>query len=215
MGKPLYHGASLDDAEVLCIVVHGRNQTQADMMTSIVERLDLSQVRFVLPKSDDVGWYGARATDPLTDQTSKEVAAGLDQISSLIKGFRASAPECPMLLCGFSQGACMAAELLMRQPTIADAACLLTACRVGVDGDSLPLAQLDGLPVYTSCGDEDPWIPADAFHRMLGDLTRARAQIRTDMFPGRPHEITDTEISVVSDMLTSLAKKRPLLGSVA
>lgn len=215
MGEPQYHGAGPDDADVVCIVVHGRNQTQADMMTSIVDRIDLPNVRFVLPKSDGDGWYAARAIDPLTDQTVNELQSSVNEVGELIMRARADTPDRPLLLCGFSQGACLAMELLMRQPAIANAACLLTACRVGAQTDTRPLAQLDGLPIYASCGDDDPWIPQDAYHRMLEDLTRAGARIRTDMFPGRPHEITDTEISVLADMLGDLAQKRDLLGAAA
>jgi phospholipase/carboxylesterase len=215
MGDPIYHGASHDDAEVLCIVVHGRGQTQQDMMTSIVERLNVSGARFVLPKSEGVGWYAARAIDPLTEDTLRELHHGVDLVANLIKQTKVGSPNTPILLCGFSQGACLAMELLMTQPKLVDAACLLTACRVGADTDSLPLSQLDGLHVYASCGDNDPWIPPDAYHRMLGDLTKAGARIRTDMFPGRPHEVTDTEIAVLADMLRRLANKSAPIGVVA
>ncbi|MGB3243538.1 MAG: dienelactone hydrolase family protein [Sulfitobacter sp.] len=212
MADPIYHGAGYDDAEVLCIVVHGRNQTQQDMMTSIVERLDVPGVRYALPKSDDVGWYAARAIDPLTDATLADLNKGVRQISALIENEKKGSPDCPVMLCGFSQGACTAVELLMSQPIMVNAACLLTACRVGADTDKLPHEPLEGLPVYASCGDDDPWIPQEAYHRMLGDLTRSGARIRTDMFPGRPHEITDTEIAALAGMLRSLKSDSAFFG---
>lgn len=215
MGEPIFHGAGPDDAEVICIVIHGRAQTLADMMASVVDRVDMPKVRFVLPKSENVGWYAARAIDPLSDETLKELHIAVNAVADLIQSAKADTPRRPVLVCGFSQGACVATELLMCQPTIADAACLLTACRVGADTDRLPVSRLNGLPVYASCGDEDPWIPQAAYHRMLSDLTRAGARIRTDMFPGRPHEITDTEIAVLSDMLADLAQKRPVFGTAA
>lgn len=208
MADPIYHGAASDDADVLCVVVHGRNQTQQDMMDSIVTRLGVAGVRFALPKSDDVGWYAARAIDPLTDATAAELTHAVDQIATLIKDERQKAPDRPLLLCGFSQGACLSAELLMRHPKLVDAACILTACRVGADTDDLPLLKLDGLPIYASCGDDDPWIPQVAYHRMLVDLTRAQARLRTDMFPGRSHEVTDIEVANVAAMLTALAAGR-------
>lgn len=213
--KPVYAGASPGDADVVCIVIHGRNQTQHDMMTSIVTRLDVPGARFVLPKSDDVGWYAALAVDPLSDQTLGELHEGIQQITTLIDEERQKCPGTPILLCGFSQGACLAMETLMRQPVTVDAACLLTACRVGAETDDQPLASLGGLPIYATCGDADPWIPSDAYHRMLVDLTRAQARISTDMFPGRPHEITPTEISTVAGMLRALIAGVPPLNKEA
>lgn len=215
MGETIFHGAGPDDAEAICVVIHGRGQTQVDMMTSIVDRLASPKARFVLPKSEGVGWYAARAIDPLTDETVEELGAAIAAVSAVIAQAKADTPGRPLLLCGFSQGACLAVEILMHQTDIADAVCLLTACRVGAPSDDVPQAQLNGLSVYASCGDEDPWIPQTAYHHMLGDLTRAGARIRTDMFPGRPHEVTDTEIAVLSEMLTSLSQKRPLLGAAA
>ncbi|MBQ2263130.1 MAG: dienelactone hydrolase family protein [Loktanella sp.] len=205
MMEPFITGASADAAKVICIVVHGRGQSQQDMRDMIVQRLALKGIRYILPKSDQAGWYLARAIDPLTDDTRAELQDSLRQISDLITAERAACPGIPLMLCGFSQGACLSAELLLDQPGIADAACLFTACRIGAQSDNLPVNPLDGLNIYASCGDADPWIPAVAHHRMLGDLTRAGARLRCDMFPGRPHAITDTEIAALSDMLQALA----------
>lgn len=215
MGDPVYHGAAAGDAQVLCVVVHGRGQTQEDMMASIVRRLDVPGVRFVLPKSDGAGWYAARAIDPLTDQTRAEMTAGIDQITALIANAQRGARDCPVMYCGFSQGACLGVEVLMRHPDLVDAACLLTACRIGGPDDDLPLPPLNALPVYASCGDDDPWIPAAAHHAMLHALTQAGARVRADMFPGRPHEITDTEIAAMAEMLRALIADRAVLEGAA
>jgi phospholipase/carboxylesterase len=215
MAHPVFDGADRGDAKVICIVVHGRGQTQQDMLDSIVSRVAVPGVRFVLPKSGGHGWYAARAIDPLSDETLIEMHDGIRRVSALIKDERAAAPDVPVLLCGFSQGACLSVEMLMCQPQIADAVCLFTACRIGAPTDNLPREQLAGLKVYASSGDADPWIPAEAHHRMLADLTQAGARLRTDMFPGRPHEVTDTEIATLSDMLRDLAKGTAIWGEGA
>lgn len=211
----MYKGAAADAAQVICIVVHGRGQSQQDMLDMIVSRVAVPHVRFALPKSVGPGWYDARAIDPLTDHTLIQMHDGVRQIADLIKAERTARPDLPVLLCGFSQGACLSVEVLMCQPQIADAVCLFTACRIGAETDNLPLKQLEGLKIYASCGDDDPWIPAVAHHRMIGDLTRAGARLRTDMFPGRPHTVTDTEIAALSDMLHALADGTAIWGDDA
>lgn len=205
MQDTLYQGAAPAAAKAICIVVHGRGQSQQDMLDMIVSRVAVPDVRFALPKSAGPGWYDARAIDQLTADTVIQMQDGIQHITGLITAERAAAPDAPVLLCGFSQGACLSVEVLMRQPQIADAVCLFTACRIGADTDDLPVATLAGLHIYASCGDNDPWIPATAHHRMIADLTRAGARIRTDMFPGRPHDVTDTEIAALSTMLRALA----------
>lgn len=212
MASPLYIGAEPASARALCVVVHGRGQSQEDMTGAIVHRVTAPDVRFALPKSDDLGWYLARAVDPLTDETLTAMHHGVRQITALIKDLKAASPGRPVVLCGFSQGACMVVETLMCQSQIVDAACLFTGCRIGAVSDDLPLNQLEGLPIYASCGDADPWIPAQAHHRMVADLTRAGARLRSDMFPGRPHEVTATEIAALSGMLADASADRLCFG---
>ena len=205
--------AARTDAQVTCVVVHGRAQTQDDMVQAIVAHLDLPQVRFVLPKSDGQGWYGARAIDPLTDICRAELAASLSALDAVMAD--ATAQGHPVLLAGFSQGACLAVEYLMTRGPVPQAAALLTGCRVGVRADTLPSVDLGGLPIYATGGDADPWIPADACLEMLGDLTCAGARIRMDMFPGRPHSVAKAEVAVMRGMLDDLTHGRGLFGGSA
>jgi phospholipase/carboxylesterase len=93
---------------VTCVLLHGRGQTPADMQDMITRHLDAPGVRFVLPKSPGVGWYAARAIDPLTLDTRTELALALSQVASVI-----AAQTGPIILAGFSQGACLAAEYLL------------------------------------------------------------------------------------------------------
>ena len=45
----MYKGAAADAAQVICIVVHGRGQSQQDMLDMIVSRVAVPHVRFALP----------------------------------------------------------------------------------------------------------------------------------------------------------------------
>ncbi|MCX7301361.1 MAG: dienelactone hydrolase family protein [Rhodobacterales bacterium] len=195
---------------VICIVLHGRGQTQDDTEQAVTSRLSLAEMRCVLPKSARPAWYDARAVDPLTEVTRAQLAEGLAAIDAVVAEERADHPGVPLVLAGFSQGACMAVEYAMTRGPWHGALCLFTGCRVGTDHAVTALA---GLPVYASCGDADPWIPASAFLDMSGDLIRAGARFRSDLFPGRPHEVHGTEIAMLQGILTDLAAGRaPLDG---
>ncbi len=202
MTGPLILGAR--DADVNCIVVHGRGQTAADMQRMIVARLDAPGVRFVLPQAQGAGWYTARAVDPMTDVTRAELAASLGVLAGLV-----AQATGPVVLAGFSQGACLSAEYLLAQGALAGA-CLFTGCRVGTAADDLPRTPLQGMAVYASGGDADPWIPAGAFHALLGELTRAGARVRGDLFPGRPHAVTRTELDALRAMLAAVRAGVPV-----
>ncbi len=198
MAEPLTFEATAGDAGVICIVVHGRGQSPDDMVRMIVSHLEVPGVRFVLPKSAGPGWYVARAIDPLADVTKAELTESLAVLQRLV-----AQADGPVVLAGFSQGACLSAEYLLRQGPVAGA-CLFTGCRVGTVADDLPVRALGKMPVYASCGDADPWIPAPAFHAMLGDLTQAGARVRSDLFPGREHAVTRTELDALEAMLVAV-----------
>lgn len=81
----------------------------------------------------------------------------------------------------------------------------LTGCRVGRVSDDRPTADLDGLPVYLTGGDADPWIPVTAFAGATSALGTTRARLRADMFPGRGHEASLPEMALNNAILAELA----------
>jgi phospholipase/carboxylesterase len=205
----LLTGVDPAKAKVLCIFVHGRNQSPEEMEEAVIRRLSAPDVAFVLPRADAKIWYSARAIDPLTDATRTELRTSLDGLSAAINGLRSKAPGTPLVLAGFSQGACLALEHAFAGKASPDAVVAFTGCRVGVPGDDWPLALTPGLPVYLSAGSADPWIPVQAFADAAASLGQAEAALRCDVFPGRPHEVCATEIALLDNVLTDLVAGRP------
>ena len=209
---PLRLGAEPARARALCVLVHGRTQTPEDMEAAIVGRLSVQDVAFTLPRSEGRSWYDARAVDPLTDGTERQLLAALDQLARDIEALRREAPDLPLLLAGFSQGACLSLEYLLRRGPWPGALVALTGCRVGRPGEAPDPPPLGSFPVYLSGGDRDPWIPAGAFGEAAGVLGQAGARLRAELFPGRPHEVSAPEIATLDTILANLAAGRPLFG---
>ena len=209
---PLRLGAEPVRARVLCVLVHGRTQTPEDMEASVAARLSVQDVAFTLPRSEGRSWYDARAVDPLTDGTERQLLAALDQLVHDIEDLRREAPDLPLLLAGFSQGACLSLEHLMRHGPWNGAVAALTGCRVGRPGDTPKSPPLGGFPVYLSGGDRDPWIPPSAFSEAAAALGQAGARLRAEVFPGRPHEVSAPEIAILDALLADMAAGRPPFG---
>lgn len=194
-------GAPSRGARSLCLFLHGRGQSPEDMATHVIDRLQTPDTHFVLPRADNAAWYDARAIDPLTPLTLAQLEAAMDAIDD---GFAAAiadgAPAERPVLAGFSQGACLATEYAMRRGRDLGALVLLTGCRVGPTA-AAPRRALDGLSVYASGSDADPWIPPDAFFAAAEDLARCGARLRLESFPGRAHEVSDAEIAAFEAML--------------
>jgi phospholipase/carboxylesterase len=213
MAEHIRAGVPLADARVLCVLVHGRTQSPDDMQAAIIRHLQCPDVAFALPRAQDATWYHARAVDPLTDDAQADLARSRDDLGALVTDLRARLPGVPLVLAGFSQGACLSLEYAFAGG-MPDMLVALTGCRVGVAGDDRPETLAPGLPVYLSAGDADPWIPLSAFAQTVADLGRGGAMLRADVFPGRPHNVSAPEIAMLDGVLTDLALGRaPMMGA--
>lgn len=165
-----------------------------------------------MPRATSGTWYTARGIDPLTEQTRQELVASIKQVDEILK---ALPKDLPLLLAGFSQGACLLIEYALQRGPWRGALACLTGCRVGVAGDDRPLSDVSNMPIYLTGADADPRIPVENFSQAAGYFSKARARLRVDSFPGRPHEVSDTEISMLDHMLNSLSNNKPLWQGVS
>ncbi|NUB42779.1 dienelactone hydrolase family protein [Fertoebacter nigrum] len=197
---PLTLGAPQTGARALCVFLHGRGQTPEEMQEQVIRHLTVPGVAYVLPRAPGKVWYDAKAVDPLTETTQAQLVAGLDRIAATI-----GTPQVPLLLAGFSQGACMALEYALLRGAWHGGLVAFTGCRVG--DAARPVADLGSMPVYLTGSDADPWIPLPAFAAAVEACGRARAQLRAECFPGRSHEVSRAEINVLDQMLATLARQ--------
>lgn len=201
-------GATPDQAKVLCIFVHGRGQSPEAMEVDVIRKLSTPDVAYALPRAVGTSWYTARAIDPLTDETRAELSVSVTGLAAAIARLRRDAPGRPLVLGGFSQGACLSLELAFSGKARPDAVAAFTGARVGLPGDARPSALPPGLPVYLSGGSDDPWIPVQSLADTAADLGKHGAALRCDVFPGRPHEVSDAEIAMLDSVLADLAAGR-------
>lgn len=207
-------GATGSGVRALCVLVHGRGQSPEEMIRLILQRLDAPDVTFALPRAARGAWYDARAVDPLTGQTRDQLGEALQQLTAEIASLRHDYPDVPLLLAGFSQGACLSIEHVCRGLHLPDALLALTGCRVGTPDCDRPDAAPAGLPIYLSGSDGDPWIPLQAMLEAARSLGGQGTNLRADVFPGRGHEACDAEIAMMAGMLADLAAGRsPRFGA--
>ncbi|NEX46663.1 phospholipase [Rhodobacter sp. ETT8] len=200
----LHLGASCG-ARAVCVLVHGRGQSPEEMQSHILSRLDVADIAFCLPRAEEGSWYAARAVDSLTESTKAALQVALDHLEREVTRARTSYPGLPLVLAGFSQGACLSLEYVFSGRPAPEALVAFTGCRVGQPADGLPQALPANLPVYLTGSDADPWIPVTAFAEAVLDLGRGQARARSDLFPGRGHEVSDAEVTMLQSVLADLA----------
>lgn len=201
-------GAAGSAVRALCVLVHGRGQSPHDMESHILGRLATNDVAFWLPRAPRGAWYDARAVDPINGETAAQLTQSLDQLAAEIAALRDEFPGKPLVLAGFSQGACLSIEYLCRGDAPPDALVAMTGCRVGTVDCDRPRSAPRDLPVYLSGSDTDPWIPLHAMMEAARDLGEQGLRLRSDIFPGRAHEALDAEVAMLGTVLEDLAAGR-------
>ena len=203
-------GAPISDAKVVCIFIHGRGQSPEAMQEHVISRLQIRDAAYLLPRAPTGSWYQAKAVDPLTPHTRQQLGEALAQIEAVAKTVPKSKP---LLIGGFSQGACVALEYAMKHGTWNGAMVNFTGCRVGTKNDERPRVSLLNMPVYLTGSNADPWIPIYAWAEAAEALNNAGARLRVESFPGRPHEVSDGEIKMLDEMLHALGRDTPVWDS--
>ncbi|UGY00932.1 alpha/beta hydrolase [Bradyrhizobium quebecense] len=101
---------------------------------------------------------------------------------------------------GFSNGANIAAALLLMKPDALAGAVLLRAM---VPLSDPPKARLDGKPVLILSGQADPIVPASNAARLSAMLADAGAKVTLRTLP-TGHQLTQADVSLARDWITSV-----------
>jgi phospholipase/carboxylesterase len=210
MLRTLETGATRKDAQLAALMIHGRGRTPEEM-AALGAALALDGVRYYAPEAPGGSWYPGRfmasfeANQPALD----EARAGLESIIErlVMDGFS----ENSIVLCGFSQGACLAADLLLRHPANYAAALIFTGGLIGPPNTVWrSKGRLDGLAVLITGGDLDEWVPSPRVRETAEVLIGLGAVVETVIYADRPHLICDDEIARARALLQAKLTQAPV-----
>jgi len=196
-------GAPRLAARRAAVMVHGRGR-DAEEMASLALRFGDDAMRAYCPRAPGRTWYPASFLEPL-ESNQPQLDASLADIVALVdrlceEGF----DDSQIVLCGFSQGACMIAELIRARPADYAAALIFTGGLIGPPGTSWAFpARLEGLPVLLTGCRTDAWVP-DWRTRETRDAFAANgAKVEMAIYDDRPHEVCDDEIARARALLAT------------
>ena len=198
-------GPELRDAAAVCILAHGRGGAPEDM-ARLAAALDVADVRYLLPAAPGNSWYPQSFMAPFA-ANEPFLGRSLANHAALIEGVVAAGyPAARVVLGGFSQGACLTAETLVRVPQRYGAALILTGGLIGPPGSVWPPAPaLAGTPVYLTGSEVDPHVPPGRSRESGRVLGGNGAAVELRLFADRPHMITPEEIARARAYLSDVA----------
>ncbi len=224
-GQPTVHlGTPLSEASVGVVLVHGRGDSARGILGSATE-VDRPDAAWLAPQAAGGAWYPHSFLAPL-DANEPGLSSGIRAVLRAVgQAEAAGIPRERVVLAGFSQGACLAAEtaartggrwggvavlsggLLGTGPGPADAAHVS-----GMGGSYAEKAfdydgSLDGTPVFVGCSDVDPHIPLARVERTAEVLRHLGAEVDARIYPGMGHTVSRDEIDAVRALLDTAASR--------
>ncbi len=198
---PVATGVPLAQARRVGIMVHGRDQDES-VMLDVVARLALTDVGYLLPVAAQGSWYPGRYFDPVADN-EPYVSWALEALEAAVTSVhRAGVDDGRIVLCGFSQGASLVAELAARRPRRFAGVAVLTGSLLGPAGARVQPHDLGAMPMFFASARQDPWIELGDAQATARAFELGGADVDFVVVDDREHRITDEAVAGVRALLT-------------
>jgi len=202
---PVVHaGHDLRGASCAVILLHGRGSSAEDIL-GLAKTFYDERIAFLAPQAANHAWYPYSFLAPIK-QNEPWLSSAIARVESLIQNcVAAGIQRSSVVVCGFSQGACLATESIARHPAHYGALIAFTGGLVGPSDLELHHeGSLAGTRALFSSGDPDPHVPWPRVEASARELERMGAQVELIRHSGRPHTIVDEELEVARSLIFSL-----------
>lgn len=199
-------GAPLAAAEAAVVLLHGRGGTAEGMVNLASADLYRHGVALFAPAAARDRWFPYAADAPLS-RNEPHVASALQAVGAAVTDAAGHVGLDRVLLVGFSQGGCLAAEFAVRHPRAYGGVAVLAGSLLGPDerlrsGPGGP-GSFDGTPALFGVGAADERVSRERV-RATADRFRALDAAVTERVYEGGHEILDPELAAVRAMVDGL-----------
>lgn len=194
-------GVPLQDAGAAVVLLHGRGGTAASML-DLVSGMPVAPVTWLAPQAPGNTWYPQSFVAPVeaNEPALSQALAAVHQVVSQVVG--SGVDRSRIVLMGFSQGACLAAEYALRRSARYGGLILLTGGAIGPAGTAWDgPADFAGMPVFAGTSDPDPHVPVKRVRETVEVLERRGADVRLQTYPGMPHTVNDDELDHATTLI--------------
>lgn len=198
-------GAAIDGARAAVIMVHGRNAGPRNIL-ELATPLAHPGIAFLAPGAAGHTWY------PLSflaerDQNEPGLSSALGMLRQLVDEIETRGiPRSRVVLLGFSQGACLAAEFALRHPVRYGGLVAFSGGLIGPPGTTWNVpGDFVGMPAFFGCSDVDAHVPRWRVDESAAVFTRMGATTDLRIYPGMGHLVNDDEIAAARAIVAAAA----------
>lgn len=194
-------GAKLEEASAALILIHGRGASAQDIL-SLVPYLEFPNMAYLAPQAEGFTWYPNRFIAPL-EANEPYLSGALQKVDDLVKRVtdQGIASE-KIFIGGFSQGACLASEYVIRNPKNYGGLLAFSGGYIGPIGPAREAAgSLAGMPAFLGCSDVDPHIPLGRVNETTALLASMGADVTERIYAGMDHTINEEELELAWQLI--------------
>ena len=206
-------GTPLGAGRAAMIMLHGRNAGPANIL-ELGDLLGHPDFTFLAPSAAGGTWYPLSFLSDVS-RNEPSLSSALELVDRLVAEIATRLPRKRIMLLGFSQGACLALEYVVRAAARGAPACGgvigLSGGLIGPPGTVWEVERgehpgnLAGMPVLLACSDVDPHIPKTRVEESAAVLERMGARVILRMYPGMGHQVNEDEISLARGIMKEVA----------
>jgi predicted esterase len=187
-------GVDLDKASAVMILLHGRGATAEDIL-SLSAHLHTPGLAYLAPQAEGYSWYPNRFIFPV-EQNEPYLSAGLTKINEIVKQVETHGiPAEKIFIGGFSQGACLASEYVIRNPKRYGGLLVFSGGYIGpLNVKREAQGDLKGTHVFIGCSDMDPHIPLQRVYETTALLKSMGADVLEKIYSQMDHTIVQDEL---------------------
>jgi len=194
-------GKSLNEAENVLIMIHGRGGSAEDIL-GLASSLNVSSYALVAPQAPGNTWYPQSFLAPRTEN-EPSLSNALKQIDDLVNylgeiGFSKS----QIYFLGFSQGACLVLDYVATHANRYGGVVAFTGGVIGEVVDHRNYhGNFDGTPVFIGSSDPDFHVPVTRVKETTTLLEGMGARVTEVIYQDMGHTITSAEIVQVNKLI--------------
>jgi predicted esterase len=190
----LRFGSAIESASAVVIAIHGRGASPQDIL-SLAQRLNRPEVAFLAPAAAGNSWYPHSFLTEIA-QNEPYLTSALRRVGSLVDELEErGVPHERIVFLGFSQGACLSAEFVVRHARRWGGVVVLSGGLIGPPGTTWNRAgTLEDTPVFVGCSDVDAHIPRQRVEETVAVLTRMGGLVTSRFYSGMGHTVNEDEL---------------------
>lgn len=195
------------DRRPVVVMLHGRGAGPENIF-DLVPRLDRPQFRYVAPAAPNRTWYPFSFMAEMA-KNEPHLSLALAQVRGVVdETVAGGVPREHIVLLGFSQGACLASEFMIRHAGRYGGLIAFSGGAIGPAGTTWHPGVFGGTPMFFGCSDVDAHVPESRVRETADMCARAGARVTTQIYPGMGHLINDDEIAHAQRLLDAVAEGR-------